>query len=110
MAGLDYREAPPTMRFSATIHALEQAADLSRIETLNIDRVPDPTGLVRALVTPEDCVRLVNQGFEVRLQQAHPVQPLNPELIESDESFKNWLDERMQSVKGFKARKGSKGR
>lgn len=107
---MDRREAPPTMRFSATIHALEHAADPNWMERLNIDRVPDPTGLVRALVTPEDCVRLVNQGYEVRLQQVHPVQPLNPALIETDDSFKRWLDERVQTVKGFKARKGSKGR
>lgn len=99
--GLD-RESPPTMRFSATIHAREQTerADPNWMEKLNIDRVPDPTGLIRALVTIEDCVELLNQGFEVRLQNAYPVEPLNPSLIETDDSFKRWLDAKMASIKG----------
>jgi hypothetical protein len=95
-------EIPPTVRFSATIHAREQTerADPNWIEKLDIDRVPDPTGLIRALVTLEDCVRLVNQGVEVRLHNAYPVEPLNPSLIETDDSFKRWLDAKMASIKG----------
>jgi hypothetical protein len=90
---------PPTVRFSATIHPDEKAHP-NWMEKLDIDRVPDPTGLIRALVTPEDCVRLVNQGFEVRLYNAYPVEPLNPALIETDDSFKRWLDAKMASIKG----------
>ena len=103
-------QLPPTVRFSATIHAREHIADATWIERLAIDRVPDPSGLVRALVTLDDCVRLVNQGFEVRLQGAYPVQPLSASLVESDESFKAWLDERVQTVKALTPRKGSKRR
>ena len=111
-SALDRTEIPPTVRFSATIHVRDQT-DPNWMEKLNIDRVPDPTGLIRALVTPEDCVRLVNQGFEVRLHNAYPVQPLNPLLIETDESFKRWLDAKMASIRGTniksaKEQKGSK--
>lgn len=107
--GLD-RESPPTVRFSATIHAREQTerADPNWIEKLDIDRVHDPTGLIRALLTPADCVRLVNQGFEVRLHNAYPVEPLDPSLIQTDDSVKRWFDARVQSIKGAKRQKGSK--
>lgn len=106
--GLD-RESPPLVRFSATIHAREQTerADPQWIEKLNIDRVHDPDGLIRALVTIEDCVELVNQGLEVRLHHAYPVEPLNPSLIETDESFKRWLDAKMASIKGANSKSAS---
>lgn len=104
-------EAPPTVRFSATIHASEQTQreEPNWIEKLDVDRVPDPAGLIRALVTHADCVRLVNQGFEVRLYQAYPVQPLDPALIETEDSFKSWLDQRLQPFKRSRKQKGSKG-
>ena len=106
---LDRNEVPPTVRFSATIHAPAQAAP-DWVDRLDIDRIPDPAGLIRALVTHADCVRLVNQGFEVRLYEAYPVQPLNPALIESQESFKSWLDQKLQPFKrATRKRKGSKG-
>lgn len=117
-AGEDFgleRESPPTMRFSATIHAREQTerADPNWTEKLNIDRVHDPTGEIRALVTIEDCVQLLNQGLEVRLHNAYPVEPLDPSLIETDDSFKRWLDAKMASIKGAdsksaRVQKGSK--
>ena len=100
-------EFPPKVRFSATIHPRGKV-DPNSIEKLNIDRVPDPQGLIRALVTAADCVRLVNQGFEVRLHQAYPVQPVNPALIETDDSFKRWLDKKVETIKGAKKQKRSK--
>lgn len=65
---------------------------------LEIDRVQDPKGQVRALLTPEDCVRLLDQGFEIRLQYAHPVAPLDPALIATDESVRRWLDEELRGI------------
>ena len=99
----------PTVRFSATIHAREaiQRADPHWIERLDIDRVHDPDQ-IRALLTPADCVRLVNQGFEVRLHNAYPVEPLNPSLIETDDAVKRWFDAKVQNIKGAKRQKGSK--
>src|SRR5215213_8901 len=87
-------ELPSAVRFSATIH-VRDGMDPDLVGRLALDRVPDPTGLIRALVTPADCVRIVNQGFEVRLHEAYPVQPLNPALVESKDSFQSWLDERI---------------
>ncbi len=97
-------DASLNVRFSATIH-LRQAADPDALNKLDIDRIPDPKGLIRALLTPADCVRLLDQGFEVRLEQAYPVQPLDPKLIESDDSFKRWLDKSVQTIKGARKRK-----
>jgi hypothetical protein len=103
-------EAPPTVRFSATIHASEQTQreEPNWIEKLDIDRVHDPTDQIRALLTPEDCVRLVNLGFEVRLHNAYPVEPLNPSLIQTDDLVKRWFDAKVQSIKGARRQKESK--
>ena len=66
---------------------------------LEIDFVPDPkTGEIRALLTAEDCVRLLDQGFEVRLHHAHPVRPLDPKLIETDESVRRRVEEQLRGV------------
>lgn len=100
-----YPDSAATVRFGATIHAPSNAKP-DWIEQLEIDRLPDPRGLVRALVTAADCVRLLDQGFEIRLYHAYPVQPLNPELIENDESFHRSLDKRLRKIKGYKNRKG----
>ena len=97
-SGPDDRESAPTVRFGATIHAAPNAGP-NWVDQLNIDRVPDPKGLVRALVTAADCVRLLDQGFEVHLHHAYPVQPLNSALIETDESFKRWLDKELKKIK-----------
>jgi hypothetical protein len=109
-SGSDYREAAPTVRFDATIHAPHKA-DPNWVDQLNIDRVPGPKGLVGALVTAADCVRLLDLGFEVRLHHAHPVRPLNPALIETDESAQRWLDKELKKIKrpteGKPKRKGS---
>ena len=94
-------EVPTNVRFSATIHVRE-GSDPNLIAQLHIDSVPDPAGLIRALVTPDDCVRLVNQGFEVRLDAAYPVKPLNPALIETKDSVQSWIDEKIQAAKRAK--------
>ena len=82
------------MRFDATIHAPDKQK-ANRIDQLDLDRLPDPKGLVRALVTVADLARLLDQGFEVHLHHAHPVQPFNPKLIETDESVRRWLDKKL---------------
>jgi len=96
-SSLSSTEFPSAVRFSATIH-VRDVTDPNWFERLAIDRVPDPTGAIRALVTPADCVRLVNEGFEVRLDAAYPVQPLNPALIETKESVQSWIDEKIQTA------------
>src|SRR5215208_3752194 len=87
------------MRFEATIYPGRRARTKDWADQLDIDRVPDAKGRVRALITIEDCVRLLDQGLEVRLYRAHPYGPLDPALVETDESFRRWLDERVTSLK-----------
>jgi hypothetical protein len=97
---MNERRAPQAdrVRFEATIHAGRKARRAGRIDPLDIDRVPDPKGRIRALLTADDCVRLLDQGFEIRLHHAHPVRPLDPRLIETDESVRRWLDDRLQGL------------
>ena len=92
----------PRVRFGAIIQPGSNAKNKNWIDRLDIDRVPGATNEVRALVTPEDCVRLLEQGFEIHLQKAYPVQPLNPALVMSDESHKAALDLQLKRIKPAK--------
>jgi hypothetical protein len=91
-------------RFEATVHPGDEARDLERVADLDLDRIPDPEGQVRLLLTMDDCVRLLEQGYEVRLLRLLPVRPLDARLVESDESARDWLEEQ---VKGLERAEGS---
>jgi hypothetical protein len=84
-------------RFEATVHAADDRnVNLTEVADLDVDRVPDPTGEVRVLVGPDDCVRLLDRGMEVRLHRAVPIRPLDPDLIADDASVRAWFDERIR--------------
>jgi hypothetical protein len=87
------------MRFEATIHPGRQAKTKDWADDLEVDRVPDARGQVRALLTVEDLARLLDRGLEVRLHRAHPYEPLDPDLILPEDAFKSWLDERVSALK-----------
>jgi hypothetical protein len=87
------------MRFEATIYAGRKAKTKDWADDLDVDRVPDTKGRVRALITVEDLVRLLDRGLEVRLYRAHAYGPLDPALIVTEESFKRWLDEQVSHLK-----------
>jgi hypothetical protein len=87
------------MRFEATIYPGRKAKTDDWADDLDVDRVPDAKGRVRALITVEDLVRLLERGLEVRLYRAHAYEPLDPALIMTDSSFKGWLDEQVNSLK-----------
>ena len=80
-------------RFDATIHPGRGTKDLGRLDDMPLDRMPDRYGRVRALVTAEECARLLDLGYEVRLHRHHPIEPLDARLIATDESVQGWLDE-----------------
>jgi hypothetical protein len=96
--GPNDREPARKVRFEATIHAGRKARTVELMNHLDIDRVPDPKGRIRALLTADECVRLLDQGFEIRLYHAHPVRPLDPSLIATDESVRLWLDEELRGI------------
>jgi hypothetical protein len=87
------------MRFEATIYPGRKAKTKEWANDLDIDRVPDRKGRIRALITLKDLVRLLDQGLEVRLYRAHPSEPLDPALILTDKSFKRWLEEQVTTLK-----------
>ncbi len=87
------------MRFEATIYPGRKAKTKDWADDLDVDRVPDATGRVRALITVEDLIRLLGQGLEVRLYRAHAYEPLDPALIMTDKSSKRWLDEQVSTLK-----------
>ncbi|MFN8469692.1 MAG: hypothetical protein U0X20_29320 [Caldilineaceae bacterium] len=87
------------MRFEATIYPGRKAETKGWADDLDVDRVPDSKGEVRALISVEDLVRLLEQGLEVRLFRAYASGPLDPALIVPDTSFKRWLDEQVNTLK-----------
>ena len=87
------------MRFEATIYPGRKAKTKDWADDLDVDRVPDARGRVRALISVEDLVRLLEQGLEVRLYRAHPYEPLDPALIMPEETFQDWLDEQVHALK-----------
>jgi hypothetical protein len=86
------------LRFEATVHLGDADVPLGRVAELGLDRVPDPQGGVRLLVTTEEVVALLERGYEVRLHRVARVEPLSPELrIDNDEAIA-WLEERVQGI------------
>ncbi|MFF9060267.1 hypothetical protein ACIRPQ_22685 [Streptomyces sp. NPDC101213] len=88
----------PTVRFDATVHPGARNRDLLGVADLDLDRIPDREGDVRVVVSPEECRRLLENGYEVRLHAQVPVRPLPAELVEEDDSVRAWLEERLQGI------------
>jgi hypothetical protein len=86
------------LRFEATVHPGDADVPLGRVAELDLDRVPDPQGGVRVLVTTDEVVSLLERGYEVRLQRLAPVEPLSRELRVSDDVSIAWLEERVQGI------------
>jgi hypothetical protein len=87
------------VRFEATIYPGDAGeVSAARVAAFDLDRIPDPGGQVRALLSLGDVYRLLEAGFEVRLQRALPRRPLNPELIADDRAVQAWFEERARSV------------
>jgi hypothetical protein len=86
------------MRFEATVHPGEARPALERVADLDLDRVPDPEGGVRVVVTADDAARLIERGYEVRLVRALPVQPFDSSLVMDDESARAWLEEQTRGI------------
>ena len=90
-------------RFEATIHHGDRQLALEGVADLGLDRIPDPDGGVRVLVTAQEAIELVWRGYEVRLLRVHPISPLNPALVPDDASVMEWLE---QQVRGIERREG----
>ena len=90
--------APRGGRFEATIHPGWQDVALSRLADLDLDRVPDPHGGVRLLVSPDEAADLLDRGYEVRLHRHLPVAPLGAELVAGDDAIEAWLAERVEGI------------
>lgn len=92
------RSGNPGMRFEVTIHPSKRIETLDAVQELDIDRVPDPEGGVRALVTMEEAARLAERGYEVRLLQPLPAKPLDPALVADDAEVRTWLERRVEGI------------
>jgi hypothetical protein len=88
------------VRFEATLHAPPGIADVASVDDLDVDRVPDPEGGARVLVDVAECVRLLEAGYEVRLQRAVPVKPFDARLLADDDEARSWIEQRVREAGG----------
>lgn len=71
---------------------------MARVADLDLDRVPDPQGGVRLLVSVADIAELLDRGYEVRLHRIARVEPLSPDLVVDDAAAVAWLEEQVEGV------------
>lgn len=90
------------VRFEATVHSgdvpVRFAAMAAQVADLDLDRIPDPEGGVRLLVDADECMQLLERGFEVRLRRAVPVRPLDQSLVADDDAVRAWFDDRARGT------------
>ena len=89
---------PAGDRFEATVHPGEQDVALAQVADLDLDRIPDPQGGVRVVVTADELAELVRRGYEVRVYRNIPMEPLRADLVETDEGAQRWLEERVAGI------------
>jgi hypothetical protein len=61
--------------------------------------VPDARGRLRALLTADEIVTLLDLGYEIRLHRHLAIQPMDPGLIATDTSLERSLEQRFASVR-----------
>ena len=88
----------PAVRFEAVVHPGERERSLERVADLDLDRVPDPDGGVRVLITSDEAEQLLDRGYEVRLVRAHRAQPLDRSLVEDEDASRAWLEDRTRGI------------
>ncbi len=77
---------------------LDETRDLDSVEKLDLDRVPDPEGRVRVLVSEDQLRQLQQDGFTVELQQRIPVEALDPSLVYTDDDARAWVESRLEGL------------
>jgi len=93
----------PTVRFEATVHPGQEGLALEGVYDLDLDRIPDPEGAVRLLLTVDDAVKLVSRGYEVHLLAVHPVTPLDTSLVADEGTALRWLEEQVRGIERHQA-------
>jgi hypothetical protein len=94
----DLPEPTPT-RYEALVLTGSTRVALSAVADLDLDRLPDPGGRVRVLISADEARELVDRGYEVRMMNALDVRPLDPKLVMSDEQAEAWFTERTTGVR-----------
>lgn len=86
------------VRFEATVSGREKVRLDEAVASLDLDRIPDPGGAVRVLISAAEAEMLLSRGCEVTLVAAHPVQPLDKSLVMDDEAANRWLDDQTRGL------------
>ena len=86
------------VKFLATTGTRSRRRALSVAGQLGLDRLPDVSGELRLLLSPENARQLLERGFEVQLLAAIPVAPLDKSLIMSDARARAWLEKQLKGT------------
>jgi hypothetical protein len=86
-------------RLEVTVHPRgDEPLDIEGISALDLDRIPDPEGGVRLLVSREELEGLTQRGFEVRVVAELAVEPLDPSLVVEEDAAVAWLEEQVKGI------------
>lgn len=88
----------PSVRFEATVHPGQREVALEGVADLDLDRVPDPEGGVRLLLTADDAVTLLDRGYEVRLLAVLPRRQLDTSLVADEGAALGWLEGQVKGI------------
>jgi len=94
----DRRERELKRRLEVTVDKGAGDRSLDDVADLDLDRIPDPAGGVRLLVSADEVADLVERGYEVHVTRVHPVRPLDAGLTVDDSAVTAWLEERVQGI------------
>jgi hypothetical protein len=89
---------PIPTRYEAMVLTSSTRLALADVADLDLDRLPDPGGRVRVLVSADEARELTDRGYEVRLLNALKAQPLDPGLVMTDEQAEGWLAARTADI------------
>lgn len=87
------------MRLEVTVHPGAEQRSLDGVYDLDLDRIPDPKGELRVLVTEEQLKELVARGYEVRQLKSYPVQPLDKSLIMDNETAVGAVERQLEGLR-----------
>jgi hypothetical protein len=94
------KKPSPTVRYEVLVRSGRAAAERAGIDDLDLDRLPDHEGAVRALVDADELAALEERGLDVERVGEIAVAPLDPSLVARDDDVRGWLESELAPLRG----------
>jgi BMFP domain-containing protein YqiC len=88
----------PSQTGGERIEVIIRAEQLSDLDPLDLDRLPDVDGQARVLVDARELSMLEKRGFDLEAVRRIPIGPLDPALVYQDDAAQEWLTSRLSDV------------